>query len=260
MSNTPKWLVVGALAVVAATGATTVLTQRQPNANQQVFGAAPTTEPTEPTALTEIVAVRTEPEASLVTELSTPVTETAAPIPATPVNEVIPNEMIDYPTFKRVVNEVEAERKSKRLSEHDFLVAMNEPNVVLLDVRNPAAFQELRIRGAVNLPLTNFTVESLERVIPTNDTKVLLYCNNNFRGLRGQLQTKIAPLALNLLAYTSLKAHGYTNVYELGPIVNLPSTVLPLEGILEGAITTPAAVPMAEPFAGPVAVPITDLG
>ena len=40
--------------------------------------------------------------------------------------------------------------------------------------------------------LPEFTSETLASVIPTRDTRVLIYCNNNFRGAEGPFPTKRA--------------------------------------------------------------------
>src|SRR3546814_4676551 len=43
------------------------------------------------------------------------------------------------------------------------------------------AFQRGHIKGAVNLPLTDFTAESLAEVIGRDPNRpILIYCNNNF--------------------------------------------------------------------------------
>ena len=86
------------------------------------------------------------------------------------------------------------------------------------------------IKGAVNLPFTDFTADSLSRVIPAKDSKVLIYCNNNFLGSPIAFASKTATASLNLSTYTSLISYGYTNVYELGPLLDVKSTVLPFEG------------------------------
>jgi len=36
--------------------------------------------------------------------------------------------------------------------------------------------------------------------------------------------------SLNLSTYTSLKAYGYNNIYELGPLLNISTTKIPFEG------------------------------
>jgi phage shock protein E len=226
MSNTPKWLAAGALTIVFAAGVAAavaaIATQRRDTSDQRVFAAAPQASQASQAPITEL-SPTSLPAATQPSTVAVPVTELAA----TEVPNPIPNELIDYPEFKRVVDAAEVERESKRLTETEFLTAMSEPGAVLLDVRSPAAFEQRHLRGAVNLPLTEWTVETLAQVIPAKDTKVLIYCNNNFRNIA---RTKIPPQALNLLSYTSLMAHGYTNIYELGPLLTIGTTTLPFEG------------------------------
>ncbi len=86
------------------------------------------------------------------------------------------------------------------------------------------------IKGAVNLPFTDFTAASLAGVLPAKDVKILIYCNNNFLGSPVAFASKIAPASLNLSTYTSLKAYGYDNIYELGPLLDVAKTKIPFEG------------------------------
>ncbi len=144
--------------------------------------------------------------------------------------ETIPNELIDYPTFREIVAKAEAPRELSRLTESNFLAAMKEPGTVLLDARSAEAFELRHISGARNLPYTDWTEAALAEVIPTKDTRVLIYCNNNFRGSQRSFATKAAPASLNLLSYTSLVAYGYTNINELGPLLSIHETVLPFSG------------------------------
>lgn len=86
------------------------------------------------------------------------------------------------------------------------------------------------IRGAVSLPFTDFTAESLARVIPAKNTRVLIYCNNNFLGAPVSLASKAAPASLNISTYIALATYGYTNIYELAPLLDVATTKLPFEG------------------------------
>ena len=83
---------------------------------------------------------------------------------------------------------------------------------------------------ALNLPFTEFTEDSLAKLIPNKDTKILIYCNNNFEGSPESFAAKAPAASLNLSTYTSLKAYGYKNVYELGPLLDIQKTKIPFEG------------------------------
>jgi hypothetical protein len=82
----------------------------------------------------------------------------------------------------------------------------------------------------VNLPFTDFTAETLAKVIPKRGTKILIYCNNNFLGSRISFASKAAPASLNISTYTSLRVYGYTNIFELGPLLAVGTTQIPFAG------------------------------
>jgi 3-mercaptopyruvate sulfurtransferase SseA len=145
-------------------------------------------------------------------------------------NEPIPNRLIDYQAFQKIVVESGQEREARRLTEADFLEMLSKPDVVLLDARSDSRYALLHIQGAVNLPFTEFTEAALAKIIPSKDTKVLIYCNNNFNGSPIAFASKAPSASLNLATYTSLKSYGYTNVYELGPLLDVASTKIPFAG------------------------------
>jgi len=142
----------------------------------------------------------------------------------------IPNRLISMPDFQINVKAVATERKTHRLTEAEFLQMMKKPDVVILDARSSAKFVLRHIRGAVNLSLPDFNEADLAKVIPKKDTTVLIYCNNNFENSPVSFASKSIGTALNLHTLVSLRGYGYTNVYELGPLLDVRTTVLPFEG------------------------------
>ena len=142
----------------------------------------------------------------------------------------IDNPRIDYPAFQRLVVESGPIREAHRLDETAFLEMMKRPGVVLLDARTAERYRLLHIAGAVNLPFTEFTAESLAAFIPSFDTPVLIYCNNNFVDRLDAFPTKAISVSLNVSTYTSLRAYGYTHVYELGPLLRVAESRLPFSG------------------------------
>jgi len=144
--------------------------------------------------------------------------------------DTIPNPQIDYAAFQKIVRTSAGERESHRLTEDAFLSAMKEPGVVVLDARTASRYAMRHIKGAVNLPFTEFAAAPLATVIPGKDTKILIYCNNNFQGDQTAFISKAPSASLNLSTYTSLKSYGYTNIYELGPLLNVNTTKIPFEG------------------------------
>ena len=111
--------------------------------------------------------------------------------------------------------------ESRRLSEEDFIRMSSEPGTLILDARSRQKYDELHIKGAINLSFPDITVESLGRMIPDKNTTILIYCNNNFRGAEGPFPTKMPTASLNLSTYIALYTYGYRNVYELGPLIDM---------------------------------------
>lgn len=142
----------------------------------------------------------------------------------------IPNRLIDYSGFLRNAREVNAVRESRRLTEDQFLQAMSERGVVILDARSVAKFNLRHLRGAVNLSLPDFTAAELAKIIPSRDSKVLIYCNNNFLGSDRAFPSKAPAASLNISTYVTLATYGYTNIYELGPLIDVKTSTLPFEG------------------------------
>lgn len=143
----------------------------------------------------------------------------------TPVNAAI-----DSATYLRHAQEAMAHRESRRLNEEAFIRLAAAPGVVIVDARSKAKYDALHVRGAVNLPFPDITVDSLARLVPDRGTTVLIYCNNNFANAPDPMPTKLPPAALNLATYTALYTYGYRNVYELGPYLDVTSTRIPFAG------------------------------
>jgi phage shock protein E len=150
---------------------------------------------------------------------------------ATPIAQAAsPNPNIDYSTFLKDARRAEKVRAERRLSEPEFLKAIEEPGVILLDARNPNRYAQRHIQGAVNLDFTEFTAENLSRIIPTKDTKILIYCNNNFTGSPAAFAMKAAPTSLNISTYVALTSYGYSNIYELAPTLDVKTSQLTFAG------------------------------
>jgi hypothetical protein len=105
-----------------------------------------------------------------------------------------------------------------------------EPETVVLDARSERLYRLRHVRGASNLSFPDFTAETLARVIPRSETRVLIYCNNNFRDLAVSMPTKAVGAALNLSTFVALHTYGYRNVFELGPALPGSESLLEFEG------------------------------
>ncbi len=153
---------------------------------------------------------------------------------------VVPNPRIDYPAFERTVGETGSVRAGRRLTEDAFLELMRRPGVLVLDARTESRYRRLHIKGAVNLPFTEFTAESLAAAIPGFDTPVLIYCNNNFADRLDAFPAKLPAASLNVSTFAALRTYGYENVYELGPLLRVGTSRLPFAGDAAPAGTAPA--------------------
>jgi rhodanese-related sulfurtransferase len=140
------------------------------------------------------------------------------------------NPIIDYKGFLTLAQAVQPIREAKRVSEVEFAALAAKEDSVVLDARSADKYALRHVRGAINLPFTDFTEEALARVIPTKTTRVLIYCNNNFRGAPVAFAGKAAPASLNISTYVALATYGYTNVYELGPLTDVKASKLVFEG------------------------------
>jgi hypothetical protein len=126
-----------------------------------------------------------------------------------------------------------------------------EPGVIILDTRSTFRYERIHVKGAKHLSFTDFTQNNLAEVIPSFETIILIYCNNNFDGNQTDFASKVAmpitssgsiitaqfnaqekPLmmALNIPTYVNLYGYGYHNVYELNELVNVNDPRINFEG------------------------------
>ncbi|WP_114953541.1 rhodanese-like domain-containing protein [Sphingosinicella terrae] len=137
------------------------------------------------------------------------------------------NPQIDYPGFRRLAADVESLRAQRLIRWDEFTAAAADPDVLILDARSAESFAAGHIDGAVNLPLPDFTAESLARVVGRRDRPILIYCNNNFRNDVAPVRVKALQLALNIQTFINLVGYGYANVSELGEVVDFDDPRIP---------------------------------
>ena len=141
----------------------------------------------------------------------------------------IPNPQIDMAAYLKVAQEAAAYRESHRVSEAEFLRMSREPGTIVLDARSREKYDLLHIRGAINLSFPDIAIDSLARTLPDKNARILIYCNNNFTNEPAAFPSKAPNASLNVSTYISLYSYGYRNVFELGPLVDVKRTRLPLE-------------------------------
>ncbi|MEZ5955955.1 MAG: rhodanese-like domain-containing protein [Hyphomonadaceae bacterium] len=140
------------------------------------------------------------------TALAQPVANTAA--------------QINYSGFRDLTGEVERYRQDRLVTLRDFQRMAEEPNTIILDARSAGAYAEGHIDGAINLPFTDFTDQSLREALRDPNVRILIYCNNNFSNNARPVILKRVELALNIQTFINLYGYGYRNVYELGDVVD----------------------------------------
>jgi phage shock protein E len=145
----------------------------------------------------------------------------------------IPNHLIDYGAFETQVMRVGELRAQRRLTERQFMEMSREPNTLILDARSAEKFALLHVKGARNLSLPDITADELAKVIPSKSARVLIYCNNNFLNEPQAFPAKLPSASLNVHTMNVLYAYGYTNVYELGPLLDIRAARLEFEGSLK---------------------------
>jgi len=140
------------------------------------------------------------------------------------------NPSIRYDEFTKMTVNLQAIRENHRISEDEFIRMAAESGTIVLDARSKDRYERIHIKGAIHLALTDFTEEALQSLNPDKSTRILIYCNNNFDNEPVNFALKMAPVALNIQTYINLHAYGYTNVYELGPKLDIHTTPIPFVG------------------------------
>jgi hypothetical protein len=137
---------------------------------------------------------------------------------------------IDYPGFVDLT-QVAGEFRKQRLVNIDlFLKMAQDPQTMILDTRSASAYKRKHLKNAIHLNFSDFSVEKLQKTIPTIQTRILIYCNNNIEGDTANFPTKSMPLALNIPTFINLYGYGYKNIYELSSLLTADDPKLIFEG------------------------------
>mgnify|MGYP001822929028 CR=1 FL=1 len=166
-----------------------------------------------------------------------------------------PRAKVSFEDFKGLVAEVEVHRADRLIDLDTFLRMSKEPGTIILDTRSTFRFERIHVKGARHLSFSDFTQDNLGGVIPSFETTVVIYCNNNFEGNQTDFASKVAmPLArpcvspaeqfaaqakpimmaLNIPTYVNLYGYGYRNVYELHELVDVNDPRITFEGTIVG--------------------------
>lgn len=181
--------------------------------------------------------------------------------------QIIKPSKVSIDDYEKLIAEVKEHRKTRLLNLDQFNAEAKKLGVIILDARSDAMYNTKHIKGAIHLNFSDFTQEALAKVIPSFDTEILIYCNNNFEDDSKFFPTKMVvpniinvsnvilpptqdttespadtkteyittmtkpiTLALNIPTYTNLYGYGYRNVYELSEFVSIYDSRLEFEG------------------------------
>lgn len=164
-------------------------------------------------------------------------------------NDRVQDSMVDFDAYEKLLKEVKKHRKTHLVPLDKFLQMSNEPNVIILDTRSDSMYNAKHVKGAIHLNFSDFTQDRLAQLIPDKNTKILIYCNNNFtddpisfatKSVRptnlGRLYDPGLTLALNIPTYINLFGYGYKNVYELSQAISVNHSKISFEGTSIGTL------------------------
>ncbi|MBK9284080.1 MAG: rhodanese-like domain-containing protein [Sphingobacteriaceae bacterium] len=149
---------------------------------------------------------------------------------------------VDYDAYEKLVAEVKSHRAKRLVNLVEFNKLSKEKNTIILDTRSDAMYKSKHIKGAIHLNFSDFTQENLSLLIPDNQTRILIYCNNNFDKDDKYFATKayVPPvksseskaitMALNIPTFINLYGYGYKNVYELSELIDVFDARVEFEG------------------------------
>ena len=72
-----------------------------------------------------------------------------------------PNSAIDMEGYLLVSAEAARHREARRVSEEEFIRMSREPGTLVLDARSRDKYDELHVKGAINLPFPDIAVEAM---------------------------------------------------------------------------------------------------
>lgn len=98
--------------------------------------------------------------------------EQAADLPFVP-------SLADFDFFLDLAAEVKPVREKRLVDFNAFLRMSEEPGTIILDTRSKEHFDAAHIKGAVHINFASFNVYDLAELIPDQNTRILIYCNNN---------------------------------------------------------------------------------
>lgn len=158
----------------------------------------------------------------------------------------------DFEVFMKIAQEAKEHRADRLLSLEKFQEMSSDSNTIILDTRSKEMYDAKHIKGAVHLNFADFTQTTLATLIEDTNTRILIYCNNNFLNDEIYFPTKAmipidfeeirisslpngpkeypVTMALNIPTYINLYGYGYKNVYELADLISVYYEGIEFEG------------------------------
>lgn len=176
---------------------------------------------------------------------------------------------VNFDDYEKLTKEVNIYRKDRLINWATFTQYSKEPKTVILDTRSKEMYDRKHVKGAIHMNFSDFTQDNLERLIPDPNTRILIYCNNNFvddpinfatksynprpilqikpranskqsmeqlplqqiqfQGIKTE-PAKELTLALNIPTFINLYGYGYRNVYELSELLSVTFPRIIFEG------------------------------
>ncbi len=93
--------------------------------------------------------------------------------------------------MRKLVKKVKKHREARMVTLDKFVEMSKQPGVIILDTRSDSMYNAKHIKGAIHLNFSDFTEKNLAALIPNKNTKILIYCNNNFSDDQGNFPYKI---------------------------------------------------------------------
>jgi hypothetical protein len=147
-----------------------------------------------------------------------------APEPSFPINPAV-----DMDGFLQVAKEAAKHREKRRLTEDEFIRMSRLPGIVILDARSRDVYEDLHVKGAMQLSLPDIAIAMLDSLLPDRNTPILIYCDNNFIGDELSLARRLPVASLNLFTYIALYSYGYRDIWELGPTIDITKSKIEFE-------------------------------
>ena len=92
---------------------------------------------------------------------------------------------------------------------------------MILDARSRQKYDELHMKGAINLSFPDIALDSLAGTLPDNNALHPHLLQQQFPERAGAFPSKLPSASLNISTYIALYDYGYRNVYELAPLIDI---------------------------------------